>query len=539
MNKLEQINSIFPTDIPEQFKLVENINQDKYLNNGDLCSWQGEKQDVYSPVYIQTESGLEQKLIGHYPLLTEKEAMEALDSAVTAYNNGRGTWPSMSTSQRIKHMQKFVEGMKSKRDQVVNLLMWEIGKSFQDSQKEFDRTVDYINQTIEALKNLDHDSSKFIVSEGIIAQIRRVPLGTVLCMGPYNYPLNETYTTLIPALIMGNTIVFKPPKHGVLLHYPLLEVFKNSFPAGVVNTVYGRGQKVIPVMMESGKIDVLAFIGSSKVANSLKKQHPALHRLRCIFGLDAKNPAIVLADADLEQTVKECILGSLSYNGQRCTALKILFVHKDIVEQFLNKFSEMIDQLKCGMPWDKDVNITPLPEPNKPQYLLDVIEDAKKLGAKVINQFGGTTNNSFVYPALVYPVTPEMRLYNEEQFGPVIPVIAFDDINQPIQYMIESNFGQQVSIFGNDTTTIAQLIDQLVSQVCRININSQCQRGPDIFPFSGRKDSAETTLSVSDALRAFSIRTMVATKSSEKNKEIITEIVTEHHSAFLSTDFIL
>ncbi|RYX90661.1 aldehyde dehydrogenase family protein, partial [bacterium] len=358
-------------------------------------------------------------------------------------------------------------------------LMWEIGKSFQDSQKEFDRTVDYINQTIEALKNLDHESSKFIASEGVIAQIRRVPLGTVLCMGPYNYPLNETYTTLIPALIMGNTIVFKPPKHGVLLHYPLLEVFKDSFPAGVVNTVYGRGQKVIPAMMESGKIDVLAFIGSSKVANSLKKQHPALHRLRCIFGLDAKNPAIVLADADLEATVKECILGTLSYNGQRCTALKILFVHKDIVEQFLNKFSEMIGQLKCGMPWDKDVNITPLPEPNKPQYLIDVIEDAKKLGAKVINESGGTTNHSFVYPALVYPVTPEMRLYDEEQFGPVIPVIAFDDINQPIQYMVKSNFGQQVSIFGNDTNTIAQLVDQLVSQVCRININSQCQRGPD------------------------------------------------------------
>ncbi|MBC7472831.1 MAG: NADP-dependent glyceraldehyde-3-phosphate dehydrogenase [Candidatus Sericytochromatia bacterium] len=530
---------MFPSQIPEQFRLNKVIKQNEYLINGKLHKWEGEMQNVYSPVYIKTDSGLEQQLIGHYPLLTEKEAMQALESASQAYNQGRGEWANMSTSKRIKHMEKFVLGMKTKRDEIVNLLMWEIGKSFLDSQKEFDRTIDYINSTIESLKDLDHNSSKFIQAEGIIGQIRRVPLGTVLCMGPYNYPLNETFTTLIPALIMGNTVVFKPPKHGVLLHYPLLEVFRDSFPAGVVNTVYGRGQKVIPPMMTSGKVDVLALIGSSKVADSLKKQHPRLHRLRSVFGLDAKNPAIILADADLDLTIRECILGSLSYNGQRCTALKILFVHSSIIDTFLSKFSEAISKLKCGMPWDEKVDLTPLPEEGKAEYLSELIEDAKKLGARIINEDGGYTNKSFVYPAIVYPVNDKMRIYSEEQFGPVIPILTFDDIEEPIKYSVESNFGQQVSIFGNDTNLIAELIDQLINQVSRININSQCQRGPDIFPFAGRKDSAETTLSVSDALRAFSIRSLVATKNLESNKKIITEIVSEHKSGFLSTDFIL
>jgi glyceraldehyde-3-phosphate dehydrogenase (NADP+) len=132
-----------------------------------------------------------------------------------------------------------------------------------------------------------------------------------------------------------------------------------------------------------------------------------------------------------------------------------------------------------------------------------------------------------------------MRVYHEEQFGPVIPILAFDGIKEPIEYMINSNYGQQVSVFGSDPDRIAHLIDPLVNQVCRVNINSQCQRGPDTFPFTGRKDSAEGTLSVSDALRVFSIRTLVAAKYTDKNKKLITRIVQDHKSKFLATDFIL
>ena len=143
------------------------------------------------------------------------------------------------------------------------------------------------------------------------------------------------------------------------------------------------------------------------------------------------------------------------------------------------------------------------------------------------------------YPAVLYPVDASMRVYTEEQFGPVIPVVPFDDIEEPMRYIRESNYGQQVSIFGKDSDTLARLIDPLVNQVCRVNLNSQCQRGPDTFPFTGRKDSAEGTLSVSDALRVFSIRTLVAAKDDPANKEIITDIVRNNKSNFLTTNFIL
>jgi glyceraldehyde-3-phosphate dehydrogenase (NADP+) len=417
--------------------------------------------------------------------------------------------------------------------------MWEIGKPLPEAEKEFDRTMDYIRDTIDALKDLDRVSSRFVIEQGVIGQTRRAPLGVVLCMGPFNYPLNETFTTLIPALIMGNTVVFKPPKLGVLLHQPLLEAFRDSFPKGVFNTVYGKGQTVITPLMQSGKLDVLAFIGSSRVADSLKRQHPKPHRLRSVLGLEAKNAGIVLKDADLDLAVKECALGSLSFNGQRCTALKMLFVHEDIVDRFLAEFSDAVDRLKGGMPWDAGVRITPLPEPDKTRYLMELIDDARAKGARVVNTNGGSVQQTFMSPAVVYPVGPGMRLYTEEQFGPIVPIAAFKDIEEPMNYVIQSDYGQQVSLFGNDADVLAELIDPLVNQVCRVNINSQCQRGPDTFPFTGRKDSAEGTLSVSDALRAFTIRTLVAAKENETNRRIIKSIVTEKKSRFLSTDFIL
>ena len=518
---------------------MEPITQEVYLADGELNPWQGPWQEVFSPVHVPNGSGLAPKFLGRYPLMPSTKAEEIMGAAVRAYDNGRGLWPTISVRERIRHTEEFVYRFREKRDEVVRIMMWEIGKSLQDSRKEFDRTVEYVVDTIEALKELDRVSAKFVIEAGIIGQIRRSPLGVVLCMGPFNYPLNETFTILIPALIMGNPVVLKPPKLGVLLFHPLLEVFRDSFPPGVINTIYGHGREIATPLMRTGKIDVLAFIGTSKPADELKKAHPRPHRLRSVLGLEAKNPAIILPDADLDLAVAECFLGALSFNGQRCSAIKIIFVHAAVKDEFLKKFSATIGSKKFGMPWEEGVAFTPLPEPGKPAFLTELLEDARQHGAQVINPGGGLKQGSFFYPAVVYPVNEQMRLYHEEQFGPVIPVVPFEDVETPIQYIINSNYGQQASIFSKNPDIIARLIDPLVNQVSRVNINSQCQRGPDTFPWTGRKDSAELTLSVSDALRVFSIRALVAAKGNDLNKEIITNIVRENKSSFLSTDYIL
>ena len=230
--------------------------------------------------------------------------------------------------------------------------------------------------------------------------------------------------------------------------------------------------------------------------------------------------------------------GALSFNGQRCTALKILLVQEDVADAFVDKFLAQLATLKSGMPWEPGVALTPLPEPGKAQFLEQLVADATSKGAKVINEGGGQFAETFYYPAVLYPVSPEMRVYREEQFGPVIPIVTFKTLDEVSDYIVNAEFGQQLSIFGTESREVAKLIDTSASQVGRINLNAQCQRGPDTFPFNGRKDSAEGTLSVSDALRQFSIRTVVAAKVNDASKELVSDIIRNGDSDFLSTEFI-
>ena len=354
--------------IPDEFKITPYYSN-SYLIDGELKEWKGATTEVFSVIKSPDSQGnTSPTFLGTVPDMGEASALEAVHAANKAYNRGKGVWPTMSVVDRLKCMEVFVAKMALYREEVVKLLMWEICKNKSDSYKEFDRTIEYIKNTIEAYKNIDRKGAKFDHQEGVLAHIRRGPIGVVLCLGPYNYPLNETFCLLVPAIIMGNTAVFKPAKLGVLLIAPLLKAFQESFPPGVVNIVFGRGRSIAAPIMKTGIIDVLALIGHSSSAVSLQDLHPNKNRLRLVLGLEAKNPGIILPDPDLEHAVKECISGTLSFNGQRCTALKVLYVHESIVANFNALFAKAVDNLVFGMPWE-DTFLTPLPETSKPAYI--------------------------------------------------------------------------------------------------------------------------------------------------------------------------
>jgi glyceraldehyde-3-phosphate dehydrogenase (NADP+) len=540
----KKVDSLFPSmaDIPADADFAPGGGTfdggTSYLIGGEIRTWSGRTQDVLSPICVRTGAGLARRRIGVEARLSTDEALLALGAASRAWDRGRGAWPTMRVRERADRLTDFVAAMRAERGKCVRLLMWEIGKGLQDCEKEFDRTVQYVTDTIEALKETDRSGSRFSSNGGVLAQIRRSPLGVVLSMGPFNYPLNETFTTLIPALAMGNTAVVKLPRYGSLCQAPLLGAFRDSFPEGVVNIFSGDGKDVAGPIVATGDVAALAFIGSSRAANILKKQHPMPNRLRCILGLDAKNPGIVLPDADLDLAVSECVTGALSFNGQRCTALKLLFVHRSIAEEFVRALADAVDALPFGMPWEKGVRITPLPEPGAPERMGALVEDAVAKGASVRNANGGLRSESFYFPSVVYPVKPGMQLYAVEQFGPVVPVAVYDDEREIFDFIASSNFGQQASVFGRDPAKVGALIDALANQVCRVNLNSQCQRGPDVYPFTGRKDSAEATLSVSDALRCFSIRSMIAAADNDSGKELLGGILRERTSNFVNTDYL-
>ncbi len=574
----KSLATIFPPPkmIPESLRLEASIEQRRYLCAGFLARWSGPVQDVWSPIYLptlnaaapdsitkaggsglgiaydkkakpgnaepgnaelknveprNTEPGnagllLQPRRLGSYPLLGQAETETILAAACRAYDHGRGPWPTMPEAERIAIVEQFLERMRECRTQVVKLLLWEIGKSLAEAEMEFTRTIEYIAATIAVLRDWRRRDAVIIREQGFLGRFRRAPLGVVLCLGPFNNPFYETYTTMIPALLMGNTVIFKPPRLGVLLHQPLLPVFQEIFPPGVVGSLYGEGETVLAPLMKSGRIDALAFTGSRSVADKLRRWHPHPRRLRCLLGLEAKNAAIVLADADQDQAVNACVLGALAFNGQRCTALKILFIHESIIDFFLVKLCRAVAQQTWGMPWLPGVRITPLAEPARITYLNELLADARAQGARILNDGGGAVYQTLMTPAVLYPVGKGMRIYHEEQFGPIIPVASFAGLEKPVGYLEQADFGQQVSIFGKNGKEIAGLARSLANQVCRININSKSQRSPDSFPFTGRKNSAEGTMSVSTTLETFSISTLLVSQDNPGDHQLLADIVT-------------
>lgn len=511
---------------------VPFLHESNIIVNGTIIAWEGETIESTSPIVDQS-SGQRIKL-GKMAKMKEDTILRIVDSAKLAWRSGRGKWPQMTANQRISAIQALVEALKKKRTEIINTLMWEICKTREDATAEFDRTMTFIEALTEAYRAINSESSWTTVS-GIMGLIRRAAIGIVLCLGPFNYPFNETYAALIPALLMGNIVIMKIPSVGGLAHMLTLEAFASTLPPGVISFVSGSGRSTIGPIMRSGFVDIFAFIGSSSAADAIIKQHPAPHRLKLFLQLEGKNLGIVLPDADLSVAVEQITLGATSYNGQRCTAIKLIFIHSSLVDSFMPLLVERFATLKEGFPWEAGVSITPLAEEDKPAYLQELLDDAVAKGAKVVNEHrgGGSLAGALMTPAIVFPVTSAMRLWTEEQFGPVVPVAVYDNINEVYDYISDMRYGLQAAVFTKDSEQAGEIIDILSTAVGRINVNTQCARSPDTFPFSSRRSSGMGTMSVTESLRAFSTETVIATKKTIGNEELISTL--SSHSNYLNT----
>jgi len=215
-------------------------------------------------------------------------------------------------------------------------------------------------------------------------------------------------------------------------------------------------------------------------------------------------------------------------------------VHDSVADAFIAKLMAKVNALKAGLPWEDGVSITPLPEPSKPGILADMIADAKAGGATVVNeaQGGGELRGALYTPAVVDGVKPGMRLFQEEQFGPCVPIARWSDVAEVKKAAKDSWNGQQAAIFIQSADAAAPLVDCLASIVGRINFNAACARSPDVVPFSGRRNSAMGTMSVTEAIRSFSVEVVVAYPASHAPSKAIcaelggkTEFLADIHAA--------
>lgn len=475
------------------------------------------KLPVYSRVAVRDGSTLSPVLLGHEPKVGTQEANEAIEASDRALARGTGEWPMASIEARCAAVDRFAQRLGAETEAIARLLMWEIGKPIASARAEVTRSIEYIKDTLAEMTTLG-GSAIYTGTAGKTTHNAKDlvrPLGQVLCVAPFNYPINEFLTTIIPALLAGNVVIAKTPRFGTLANQHLMAAFAECFPRGVVSLLPGDGRVVLPAVIShkqndvfgnpKGTIDVLAFIGSEGAANAILGRHPTPSFVHKILGLGAKNAAIVLAGANPDDVAARLAKGALGFNGQRCTAEKIIFAPAGAEgDALVAALTARVSKLKLGMPWDPDAGITPLPEPTKLETMWGMLEDAVNRGAKIVNDKGGTGYFSIMRPAVVDKVCAGMRLYHEEQFGPIVPIVRYHALAEVIDWHIRSPYGQQAGIHGPESPQRTELVHALASFVARINLDDVCQRGPDTFGFTAADKSGFGTLSIREALRSFS-----------------------------------
>ena len=224
---------------------------------GVVEAWSGPSEEVTSPVF-DARTG-KRLVIGQLATMGEVDAVRAVEASAAAWDRGQGAWPQMSLAERIERVEGAVAALKERRDEIVNVLMWEIAKNSADAAAEFDRTVAFIGKTIETLRRLDEESAGWRVVSGVMAFVRRAAVGVMMLLGPYNYPFNETYAALIPALLMGNVVLMKIPNVGGLAHVLTFEVWAEALPKGTLSFISGSGRATVPPVMRTGLVDVSAL----------------------------------------------------------------------------------------------------------------------------------------------------------------------------------------------------------------------------------------------------------------------------------------
>ena len=429
------------------------------------------------------------KPVGVVVSLTQDNIKYAYSSA----KNAQSKWEALAKEQRIKLMEKWALLIENNKEDIAKIMVAEIAKSLKSSISEIERTIEYIHATIIEYKKMKTEHLKFGSSKE--ADIYLKPLGVILVISPFNYPINLSMTKIAPSLLTGNTIVFKSATNGTLSCSKMIELADQAgFPKGVINFVTGKGSEIGDSLIANNIANAIMFTGGTETGLKIAKDSTMKYLM---FELGGKDPAIVCEDANLEFTVEQIIIGAFSYSGQRCTAIKRVYVHKNIKDKFLKLLVEKVNKLTVGKAID-NCDITSLINKHSTTHIKNLLNDAIEKGATPLNKISISQN--LVHPVILDNVTNEMNISYEEQFGPILPILEYKSIEEVIERANDTKYGLQASIFTKNVEFAKKIAMKL--EVGTVNINGPSQRGPDILPFIGVKGSGLITQGVKYALNS-------------------------------------
>ncbi|HEW6694962.1 TPA: NADP-dependent glyceraldehyde-3-phosphate dehydrogenase [Streptococcus pneumoniae] len=438
--------------------------------------WKSSEQEItiYSPI--------NQEELGTVPAMTQTEDDEAMQAARAALP----AWRALSAIERAAYLHKTAAILERDKEKIGTILAKEVAKGIKAAIGEVVRTADLIRYAAEEGLRITGQAMEGggfeAASKNKLAVVRREPVGIVLAIAPFNYPVNLSASKIAPALIAGNVVMFKPPTQGSISGLLLAKAFEEAgIPAGVFNTITGRGSEIGDYIIEHKEVNFINFTGSTPIGERIGR----LAGMRPIMlELGGKDAALVLEDADLEHAAKQIVAGAFSYSGQRCTAIKRVIVLESVADKLATLLQEEVSKLTVGDPFD-NADITPVIDNASADFIWGLIEDAQEKEAQALTPIKREGN--LLWPVLFDQVTKDMKVAWEEPFGPVLPIIRVASVEEAIAFANESEFGLQSSVFTNDFKKAFEIAEKL--EVGTVHINNKTQRGPDNFPFLGVKGS--------------------------------------------------
>ena len=443
------------------------------LVNGE---WKSSEKEItiYSPI--------NQEELGTVPAMSQAEVDEAMQAARAALP----AWRALSAVERAAYLHKTAAILERDKEKIGTILAKEVAKGIKAAIGEVVRTADLIRYAAEEGLRITGQAMEGggfeAASKNKLAVVRREPVGVVLAIAPFNYPVNLSGSKIAPALIAGNVVMFKPPTQGSISGLLLAKAFEEAgIPAGVFNTITGRGSEIGDYIIEHKEVNFINFTGSTPIGERIGR----LAGMRPIMlELGGKDAALVLEDADLEHAAKQIVAGAFSYSGQRCTAIKRVIVLESVADTLVTLLQAEVAKLTVGDPFD-NADITPVIDNASADFIWGLIEDAQEKGAQALTPIKRESN--LLWPVLFDQVTKDMKVAWEEPFGPVLPIIRVANVEEAIAFANESEFGLQSSVFTNDFKKAFEIAEKL--EVGTVHINNKTQRGPDNFPFLGVKGS--------------------------------------------------
>ena len=442
-------------------------------------------------------------------------SIEEVNQAVINAKENQECWQEKTQRERSDVLRTAAHLMREWADPLGYIMMKEIGKPLKSAVSEITRTAELFEATAEAGLQLEGEAIYGDAFKGFskdkISMTYRVPLGVILCIGPFNYPFNLTGSKIAPALMAGNVVVAKPPSQGAISPLFFGLILENAgVPPGVFNIITGKGSEIGDYLVQHPLVNMVSFTGSSETGKHLAS---IVGMKPLLLELGGKDAAIILNDADLEITVDAIVSGAFSYSGQRCTAVKRVLPMPGIADKLVELVKVKTMNLSVGDP-EKNATIGPLINSEQCDYVQGLIDDALDKGATLL--CGNKREGNIMWPTLLDNVTTEMRIAWEEPFGPILPFIRVKSAEEAIEISNKSEYGLQGMIFTENIDLAFNIAQEL--EVGTVQINGKSERGPDHFPFLGTKSSGLGTQGIKYSIEAMSRPKVVVMNLSERGK---------------------